>query len=473
MAKTKVAFFCRNCGAESPKWMGQCPSCREWNTLVEEKVVKSKNERLNDKPDWRDVNDNAALKNNGNALGPMGKGPKPIPLTDVVAGEVDRLLSPDRELNRVLGGGIVPGSIVLFGGQPGIGKSTLLLQVALRLGHTVLYCSGEESEEQIKMRADRLGGDMSNCYLITETNTSKLLKHAAAIKPDLFIVDSIQTLASPHMDSMAGTVSQVRECSHELQRFAKESGIPTFLIGHITKEGSIAGPKLLEHIVDAVLQFEGDRNYTYRILRTLKNRFGSTDELGIYQMEQSGLREVSNPSELLLSERDEDLSGSAVCATLEGMRPMLVEVQALVSTAVYGSPQRTSTGYDPKRLNMLLAVLEKRAGLPLGNQDVFLNIAGGLKVDDPAVDLSIVAALLSSAMDVTIPPEVAFAGEVGLSGEIRAVTRIEQRIQEADRLGFRRVYVSKYNVKGLDPDRYGIRIITLATVRELYEDLFA
>lgn len=469
MAKTKVAFFCRSCGAESPKWMGQCPSCREWNTLIEEKVVKSKNDRLNDKPNWRDVGNGAASK----AAGPIGQGPRPIMLEEVVAGDVERLETPDQELNRVLGGGIVPGSIVLFGGQPGIGKSTLLLQVALRLGRKVLYVSGEESEEQIKMRADRLGGDMTNCYLLTETNTHKLLKHAAEMKPDLLVIDSIQTLASPHVDSVAGSVSQVRECASELQRFAKESGVPTFLIGHITKEGSIAGPKLLEHIVDAVLQFEGDRNYTYRILRTLKNRFGSTDELGIYQMETTGLREVSNPSELLLSERDEDLSGSAICATLEGMRPMLVEVQALVSTAVYGNPQRTSTGYDAKRLNMLLAVLEKRAGLPLGNQDVFLNIAGGLKVDDPAIDLSIITALLSSAMDVTVPPEVAFAGEVGLSGEIRAVTRIEQRIAEADRLGFRRMYVSKYNTKGLDPDRYSIRIITVATVRELYEDLFA
>ncbi|MEO0733609.1 MAG: DNA repair protein RadA [Bacteroidota bacterium] len=469
MAKVKVAYTCRNCGAQYPKWMGQCQSCGEWNTLVEEKVVKTKNDRLEHKPNWRGVGNGAAAA----ATGPLSKGPVPVQLDQVVAGEVNRLEAPDRELNRVLGGGIVPGSIVLFGGQPGIGKSTLLLQLALRLGRKVLYVSGEESEEQIKMRADRLGGDMSNCYFLTETNTNKLLQHAAAVKPELLIVDSIQTLASPHVESMAGTVSQVRECSGELQRFAKESGIPVFVIGHITKEGSIAGPKLLEHIVDAVLQFEGDRNYTYRILRTLKNRFGSTDELGIYQMEQAGLREVSNPSELLLSERDEDLSGSAVAATLEGMRPMLIEVQALVSTAVYGTPQRTATGYDMKRLNMLLAVLEKRAGLPLGNQDVFLNIAGGLKVDDPAIDLAIIAALLSSAMDVTVSPEIAFAGEIGLSGEIRAVTRIEQRIQEADRLGFRRMYVSKYNVKGLDPDRYSIRIVTLSTVRELYEDLFA
>ena len=469
MAKVKTAFFCRSCGNESPKWMGQCPACREWNTLTEEKVVQSKNDRLNGQPDWREVGNGAAKK----AAGPLGKGPQPIALKEVTAGDVERLLSPDRELNRVLGGGIVPGSIVLFGGQPGIGKSTLLLQLALRLKKRVLYVSGEESEEQIKMRADRIGGDMSNCFLLTETNTNKLLKHAAALKPDLLIVDSIQTLASPHVESMAGTVSQVRECSHELQRFAKESGVPTFIIGHITKEGSIAGPKLLEHIVDAVLQFEGDRNYTYRIVRTLKNRFGSTDELGIYQMDQTGLREVSNPSELLLSERDEELSGSAVCATLEGMRPMLVEVQALVASAVYGQPQRSATGYDMKRLSMLLAVLEKRAGLSLGNQDVFLNIAGGLKVDDPAIDLSIISALLSSAQDIMVPPDIAFAGEVGLSGEVRAVTRIEQRIQEADRLGFKSIYVSKYNVRGLDPDRYGIRIHTVATVRELYEALFA
>ena len=469
MAKVKIAFFCRNCGAESPKWMGQCPACREWNTLVEEKVVKTKNERLDNKPNWREVGNGAAAK----ATGPLGKGPRPIQLGEIVAGEVVRLESPDGELNRVLGGGIVPGSIVLFGGQPGIGKSTLLLQLALRLGRKVLYVSGEESEEQIKMRADRIGGDMSQVYLLTETNTSKLLQYAAELRPDLLITDSIQTLQSPHVESMAGTVSQVRECAAELQRFAKESGVPTFVIGHITKEGSIAGPKLLEHIVDAVLQFEGDRNYTYRILRTLKNRFGSTDELGIYQMEVEGLREVSNPSELLLSERDEELAGSAISATIEGLRPMLVEVQALVSAAVYGTPQRSATGFDLRRLSMFLAVLEKRSGLSLGNQDVFLNIAGGLKVVDPAMDLAIVAALLSSATDVTVPGTICFAGEIGLSGEVRAVTRIEQRIQEADRLGFHRIYVSKYNVRGLDPERFNIRIVTIATVRELYEDLFA
>lgn len=465
MAKVKTAFFCANCGAESPKWMGQCPSCREWNTLIEEKKIKP-TAREESRDSWREESNSPKR---GLAF---GKGPQPVVLTEVTAGEVVRTEAPDQELNRVLGGGIVPGSIVLFGGQPGIGKSTLLLQLALGLGKKVLYVSGEESEEQIKMRADRLGGQPKNCYLLTETNTTKLLKHAQKLKPDLLIVDSIQTVHSPHVESMAGTVSQVRECAGELQRFAKETNIPVFLIGHITKEGSIAGPKLLEHIVDAVLQFEGDRHYTYRILRTLKNRFGSTDELGIYQMHTAGLREVSNPSELLLSNRDENLSGSAVSATLEGMRPMLIEVQGLVSTAVYGTPQRSATGFDMKRLNMLLAVLEKRAGLSLGNQDVFLNIAGGLKVDDPAIDLAIISALLSSAVDVSTPTNYCFAGEVGLSGEIRSVNRIEQRIQEAERLGFERIYISKYNLKGLDLKRYNIQVITLGKVRELYEELY-
>ncbi len=448
--------------------MGKCTACDEWNTLVEEKVVPT-TPREADRQAWRKVGEE---NGNGNGRVP-GSGPRPVRLPEVKAGAVDRLITQDEELNRVLGGGIVPGSVVLFGGQPGIGKSTLLLQLALQLDGKVLYVSGEESEEQIKMRADRIGGSPERVFLLTETNTSKLLQHAQQERPDLLIVDSIQTLSSPHVDSMAGTVSQVRECAAELQRFAKETGIPVFLIGHITKEGSIAGPKLLEHIVDAVLQFEGDRNYTYRIMRTLKNRFGSTDELGIYQMNAEGLRQVSNPSELLLSSKDEELSGSAVAATLEGMRPMLIEVQALVSTAVYGTPQRSATGFDLRRLSMLLAVLEKRGGMPLGNQDVFLNIAGGLRVDDPAIDLSIIAALLSSAEDISIPHQFCFAGEVGLSGEIRAVNRIEQRIQEADRLGFREIFISKYNTKGLDPDRYGIKITTLGKVRELYERLFA
>jgi DNA repair protein RadA/Sms len=366
----------------------------------------------------------------------------------------------------------VPGSLVLIGGQPGIGKSTLLLQLTLQIPQTILYVSGEESEEQIKMRADRIGGDPSKCYILAETNVHKIFKHAQQLLPALIIIDSIQTLSSPNIDSMPGSVSQVRECAGELQRFAKESNIPVFIIGHITKEGSIAGPKLLEHIVDAVLQFEGDRNYTYRIMRTIKNRFGSTDELGIYEMQASGLREVSNPSELLLSQKDEDLSGSAIAATIEGMRPMLIEAQALVSNSVYSAPQRSATGFDLRRLSMLLAVLEKRNGLPFAQNDVFLNIAGGIKVDDPAIDLAIVSALISSLEDVSIPTSICFAGEVGLSGEIRSVNRIEQRIQEANRLGFKEIYISKYNTKGLDPARYDIRIRTIGKMEELYRALF-
>ena len=399
--------------------------------------------------------------------------PRPIPLPEIQAGNTQRLLAPDGELNRVLGGGIVPGSLVLIGGQPGIGKSTLLLQLALQLDTKVLYVSGEESDEQIKMRADRIGGQAANCYILTETNTTKILNQAQHLEPGLIIIDSIQTLSSPHIESMPGSISQVRECAGELQRFAKESNIPVFLIGHITKDGSIAGPKLLEHIVDAVLQFEGDQNYTYRILRTIKNRFGSTDELGIYEMQAVGLREVPNPSELLLSQKDEDLSGSAVAATIEGLRPMLIETQALVSRSVYSAPQRSATGFDLRRLGMLLAVLEKRAGLPFFQNDVYLNIAGGIRVDDPAIDLAIVSALISSLQDVSIPTNICFAGEVGLSGEIRAVNRIDQRIQEANRLGFKEKFISKYNTKGLDPGRYNIRIRTVAKIEELYEALFA
>ena len=376
------------------------------------------------------------------------------------------------KLNRVLGGGIVGGSLILVGGQPGIGKSTLMLQVALSVPAKVLYVSGEESEEQIKMRSDRIGKPNANCFILTETNSSKILSHAQNLQPDLIVIDSIQTLSSPHIDSTPGSVSQVRDCAGELQRFAKETGIPVIIIGHITKDGSIAGPKLLEHIVDAVLQFEGDRNYTYRILRTIKNRFGSTDEMGIYEMQSNGLREVSNPSELLLSQNEENLSGTAVTATMEGMRPMLIESQALVTTAVYGTPQRTATGFDLRRLSMLLAVLEKRMGFPFGQNDVFLNIAGGIKVDDPAIDLGIVAALISSLEDISIPSDICFAGEVGLSGEIRAVNRIDQRIQEADRLGFKQIFISKYNTKGLDHKRYNIDIFTLGKVEELYRAVF-
>jgi DNA repair protein RadA/Sms len=438
--------------------MGKCPHCEEWNTYVEE-VISRETTQEEKQRSWKGSDKKSA--------------PRPIPLPEIQAGDTQRLTAPDGELNRVLGGGIVPGSLVLIGGQPGIGKSTLMLQVALQLGAIVLYVSGEESEEQIKMRADRIGGQPSQCYVLAETNTTKILNHAQQLVPSLIIIDSVQTLSSPHIESMPGSVSQVRECAGELQRFAKESNIPVFLIGHITKDGAIAGPKLLEHIVDAVLQFEGDQNYTYRILRTIKNRFGSTDELGIYEMQASGLREVPNPSELLLSQKDEGLSGSAVAATIEGLRPMLIEAQALVSRSVYSAPQRSATGFDLRRLSMLLAVLEKRAGLPFAQNDVFLNIAGGIRVDDPAIDLAIVSALISSLQDVSIPADVCFAGEVGLSGEIRAVNRIEQRIQEANRLGFKEIFISKYNTKGLDPQRYDIRIRTAGKIEELYQALFA
>jgi DNA repair protein RadA/Sms len=436
--------------------MGRCSACGEWNT-IEEDIIERPDKREERSQVWQGANRQA---------------PKAVSLTDIQSGQMQRLVTPDQELNRVLGGGIVPGSLILLGGQPGIGKSTLLLQLVMQLPVRILYVSGEESEEQIKMRADRVGAPNSDCFVLTETNTGRILQQASQLQPSLLIIDSIQTLASGYIESMPGSISQVRECAGELQRFAKETNIPVIIIGHITKEGSIAGPKLLEHIVDTVLQFEGDQNYTYRILRTLKNRFGSTDEMGIYEMQASGLRQVANPSELLLSQKDDALSGSAVAATMEGMRPMLIETQALVSKAVYGTPQRSATGFDLRRLSMLLAVLEKRCGFAFGMNDVFLNIAGGIRVDDPAIDLAIVSALLSSMQDVSVPPNICFAGEVGLSGEIRAVNRIEQRIQEADRLGFESIFISRYNTKGLDPKRYGIRVHTLGKVEELYQALF-
>jgi DNA repair protein RadA/Sms len=439
-----------------PKWVGKCPSCGEWNTVVEE-VIQKETPREERQKIWK---------------GAKATDATPTPLSMIRTNPTQRLITPDGELNRVLGGGIVPGSLVLIGGQPGIGKSTLMLQIALGVQAKVLYISGEESEEQIKMRADRVAEQTADAYILTETNTAKIFTAAQNVSPDLIIIDSIQTLSAPHIDSTPGSISQVRETAGELQRFAKETNIPIFIIGHITKDGSIAGPKLLEHIVDVVLQFEGDQNYTYRILRTLKNRFGSTDEIGIYEMQSAGLREVSNPSELLISQKDEDLSGSAICATIEGMRPILIETQALVSRAVYGTPQRSATGFDLRRLSMLLAVLEKRGGYPFALNDVFLNIAGGIRVDDPAIDLAIVSALLSSLEDIAVPHDTCFAGEVGLSGEIRAVSRIEQRIQEADRLGFREIFISKYNVKGLDLKKYKIRVRTVAKVEELYAGLF-
>jgi DNA repair protein RadA/Sms len=455
--KVKTVFFCNSCGSSSPKWLGKCPQCGEWNTYQEEVIHKESVQEEKHKS-WNDNQREAASR--------------PVPLSEIKTGNTIRLTTTDSELDRVLGGGIVPGSLVLIGGQPGIGKSTLLLQVALRIGAKVLYVSGEESEEQIKMRADRIKKNASTCYIMTEVNVSKILRQAKELGPQLMIIDSIQTVYSPNIDSAPGGVSQVRECAAELLRFAKETNIPVFLIGHINKDGEIAGPKLLEHIVDAVLQFEGDRNYTYRILRTLKNRFGSTDELGLYEMQSVGLREVSNPSELLLSQKDEDLSGSAVAATIEGLRPMLIETQALVSKAVYGTPQRSATGFDMRRLSMLLAVLEKRCGYFFSMNDVFLNIAGGIRVDDPAIDLSITASLISSLQNVAIPRDLCFAGEVGLSGEIRAVTRIEQRIQESDRLGFKDIFISKYNFKGIDVKKYNIRIHTLGKVEELRSELF-
>lgn len=456
MSKIKTAFFCSNCGYESAKWTGRCPSCGEWNTFVEELIEKpSKNNK-----GWKGYSDN------GNEV-------KTIALHEIAAGEERRMVTPDAELNRVLGGGIVSGSLVLVAGEPGIGKSTLFLQNGLLLaGMITLYISGEESEQQIKMRADRLNIRNENFYLLTETSTQNIFQEIKKLKPQLVIVDSIQTLHSPYIESSAGSVSQIRECASEFQRFAKESNTPVFLIGHITKEGSIAGPKILEHMVDTVLQFEGDQHYAYRILRTLKNRFGSTSELGIYEMTGAGMRPVSNPSEILITQKEEQLSGIAIAATLEGQRPLLIEVQALVTQSVYGTPQRTSSGFDLRRLQLLLAVLEKRGGFHFGMKDVFVNIAGGLKVEDPSIDLAMVGALLSSYEDVPLPQQIAFAGEVGLSGEIRAVNRIEQRIAEAEKLGFEKMIISKYNQKGLSKQHYSIELITMSRVDELYKYFF-
>ncbi len=456
MSKTKTSFFCSSCGYESAKWVGKCPSCNSWNTFVEELIVKGTDKKKED--DWKEYNNGIKIKT--------------IALNDVTSAEEKRILTNDAELNRVLGGGIVAGSIVLVAGEPGIGKSTLFLQDALQLQNiTTLYISGEESEQQIKMRADRINIANENFYLLTETNTQEIFKEIKKLKPQLVIVDSVQTLQSPYIESGAGSVSQIRECAAELQRFAKETNTPVFLIGHITKDGTIAGPKILEHMVDTVLQFEGDRHYAYRILRTLKNRFGNTSELGIYEMTGTGMRAVTNPSEILITQKDEALSGIAIAATLEGLRPLLIEVQALVTQSVYGTPQRTSSGFDLRRLQLLLAVLEKRGGFHFGVKDVFVNIAGGLKVEDPSTDLAMVVALLSSYQDVPVPQQICFAGEVGLSGEIRAVNRIEQRIAEAEKLGFEKIIVSKYNSKSL-PKKAGIEIIALGKVEEVYQYLF-
>ncbi len=455
MAKTRTAFICQNCGVESPKWVGKCASCGKWNTYVEEVIEKMAQKEI-------------AL---GNGLTKKEAIPTRIDEIDIL--QTFRIATNDNELNRVLGGGIVPGSLVLIAGDPGIGKSTLLLQLALSFKEAkVAYVSGEESAQQLSLRAKRLGYGKNNCYVLTETSTQKILKSFKEFKPDLVIIDSIQTLQSQYIESSPGSVSQIRECANEMQRYAKSTATPVMLIGHITKEGSIAGPKVLEHIVDTVLQFEGDRHYNYRILRTSKNRFGSASELGIYEMQTTGLRQVSNPSELLISNNEEVLSGVAIAGTIEGMRPMLIETQALVTKAVYGTPQRSSTGFDLRRLHMLLAVLEKRSGFQFGVNDVFLNIAGGIKVEDPAIDLAVICALISSYEDVAIPSSCCFAGEVGLSGEIRPVNRVEQRISEADKLGFKKIFISSGNKKGLDLNKFKIEVITVGKVHEVYARLF-
>lgn len=450
--KTKTTFFCQSCGAQYPKWMGQCRTCGEWNTIAEEVVQKE------DKRSWKSDTSTQKIIN------------KPQKVSDIELNTEQRISSTDSELDHVLGGGIVAGSLILLGGEPGIGKSTLMLQVALTMKQKVLYVSGEESQSQLKMRAERLNQQNSDCLLLTETNTQNIFRHITELQPDVLIIDSIQTLYTDAIDSSPGSISQIRETAGELLKFAKETATPVILIGHITKEGQIAGPKLLEHMVDVVLQFEGDRHHIYRILRSQKNRFGATSEIGIYEMRQDGLRIVDNPSELLISEKDQPLSGTTIAATLEGMRPLMIEVQALVSSAVYGTPQRSATGYNIKRLHMLLAVLEKRAGFKLGIKDVFLNIAGGINVDDPAIDLAVIVAILSSNENIEIPQKTCFAAEVGLAGEIRPVSRIEQRISEAEKLGFEQIYISKYNK--IQPKTFNIEIVTVSKVEDIYRNLF-
>lgn len=455
--KNKTAFFCQNCGFESAKWAGKCPSCGTWNSFVEERVEKTSGKQaITDI--WEEEK-----KENGKARS----------IESVVAEEEYRLLLPDAELNRTLGGGLVQGSVVLVAGEPGIGKSTLFLQCALQWkGVRTLYVSGEESAHQIKMRAERVGEPNSELYLLTTTDTHAIFQEIKKVKPQWVIIDSIQTLESPYIESAPGSVSQVRECAAELQKFAKQTGIPVCIIGHITKEGSIAGPKILEHMVDTVLQFEGDRHYAYRILRTLKNRFGSTSELGIYEMASSGMRGVSNPSEILLTQHEEPLSGIAIAAAIEGLRPMMIEVQALVTQSVYGTPQRTTNGFDLRRLQLLLAVLEKRGGFHFGMKDVFLNIAGGLKIEDPSIDLAIVCSLLSSYEDVALPANICLVGEVGLSGEIRAVNRIEQRIAEAAKMGMDAIIIPKANAKGLAEHKFNIEVKVANKVSDVYQSFF-
>jgi DNA repair protein RadA/Sms len=454
MTKTSSVFYCQNCGAKSSKWIGHCPSCREWNTYVEEIVSKSTSK-----------SEQHIFQKQHQA--------SPIKISEIESGKEIRINTFNRELNRVLGGGLVTGSVVLVGGEPGIGKSTLMLQIALNLKNIkILYVTGEESEQQIKLRSDRISKFNQECYILAETHTQSIFQQIEQLKPGLVIIDSIQTLHTDLIDSSAGSISQIRECAAEFQKYAKITNVPVILIGHITKDGSLAGPKILEHMVDTVLQFEGERNYGYRIIRCIKNRFGSTSELGIYEMSDSGLREIANPSEILLSHRDENLSGVAIAAMVEGLRPMMIETQALVGSAAYGTPQRSTTGFDSRRLNMLLAVLEKRSGFKLGIKDVFLNIAGGLRVDDTAIDLAVISAVLSSNEDIPIDQNICFAGEVGLSGEIRSVNRIEQRISEAAKLGFNQIFISRYNLKNLDKAKHEIQLVPVTKVEEVFRKLF-
>ncbi|MBR1793345.1 MAG: DNA repair protein RadA [Bacteroidales bacterium] len=456
MAKTKSYYYCRECGYQSSSWLGKCPECGQWNSFEQEVVQSNKTMSSS----FRGVS------------GVPSSSPRLI--QEVTYSESRRIGTNCEEFDRVLGGGIVPGSLILIGGEPGIGKSTLLLQTALSItGQKVLYVSGEESEQQIKMRADRISHNSQLCYVVSETSTQRIFEHIESLNPDIIVIDSIQTVSTESIDSSAGSISQIRECTTEFQRYAKRTGIPVLLIGHITKDGSLAGPKVMEHIVDAVLQFEGDRNYGFRILRALKNRFGSTAELGIFEMAGSGLKEVSNPSQFLLGQRDETLSGAAIAATLEGARPIFIEVQSLVSSAVYGTPQRNANGFDFRRLSMLLAVLEKRCGFKLGAKDVFLNIAGGLRVNDPAIDLAVACSILSSNVDIPISPRICMAAELGLSGEVRPVSRVEQRISEAARLGFERIFISKYSGRNLEKPRYPIDIVEISVIEEAFRKLFS
>ena len=452
MAKAKTTFFCQNCGTQHAKWMGQCSACNEWNTIVEE-VIQKEVAR-----EWKQSNAAKTIS-------------KPLKIEEIQLNAEERVPTKNKELDTVLGGGLVKGSVTLLGGEPGIGKSTLILQISLAIPDKVLYVSGEESQSQIKMRAERIQKNASNCLILTETNTQQIFKNIEKVQPQVLVIDSIQTLHTNAIDASPGSISQIRETTAELIKFAKETGTPVLLIGHINKEGQIAGPKILEHMVDVVLQFEGDRNHTYRILRSQKNRFGSTAELGIYEMLTDGLREVSNPSEILISKKDADLSGTAISSTLEGIRPLMIEVQALVSTAVYGTPQRTTTGYNLKRLHMVLAVLEKRAGFKLAAKDVFLNITGGISIDDPAIDLAVVASILSSNQDIAISPNVCFAAEIGLAGEIRPVSKIDQRILEAKKLGYKTFVASKYNKITLKES--GIKLILVGKIEEVFATLFA